>query len=195
MPVAPVSHWGEADRHAHTVQFYGASAVLVEELSSFIGGALAAGDSAVVIATKANRDGLERQLHFRGFDTARAIAKGRYIALDAAETLAAFMRDGWPDAALFTEVVGGVLAQAAATASGKNARISAFGEMVALLWAEGNGEAAVRLEQLWNNLARMYRLSLHCAYPMSGFDRAEHGDLFLKICAEHSHVIPLDTWV
>jgi signal transduction histidine kinase len=194
MPVAAVSPWGEPDRRAHTVQFYRDSTVLVDELSAFVGGALAAGDSAVVIATKANRDGLERQLQFRGFDTARAMAQRRYVALDAAETLATFMREGWPDAALFTRVVGGLLAQAAGAALGKNARISAFGEMVALLWAEGNTEAAVRLEQLWNNLAGMYRLSLRCAYPMSGFDRAEHGDLFLKICAEHSHVIPLESY-
>jgi signal transduction histidine kinase len=66
--------------------------------------------------------------------------------------------------------------------------------MVALLWEQGNGKAAIRLEQLWNNVSRMYPLSLRCAYPMSGFDREEHGDLFLKICAEHSHVIPVESY-
>ena len=32
---------------------------------------------------------------------------------------------------------------------------SAFGEMVALLWAEGNHAAAIRLEELWNDLQKV----------------------------------------
>src|SRR5208282_3827630 len=86
-----------------------------------------------------------------------------------------------------------ILGQAAAAAGG-NRRIAAFGEMVFLLWAKGNAEAALRLEQLWNDLAKSHALSLRCAYPMSGFDREEHSDVFLKICAEHSHVIPVESF-
>jgi len=175
------------------VQFYGEDAFLLDELSRFIGTALGAGDAAVVIATKAHRDGLAQDLKARGLDVARATEQGRFVSLDAAETLAKITRDGWPDAALFTEVVGSVLGQAVA-AAGKNSRISAFGEMVALLWSQGNAEAAVRLEQLWNDSAQHYPLSLRCAYPMSGFDREYHSDTFLKICAEHSHVIPVESY-
>jgi signal transduction histidine kinase len=192
--VVPDPNMTAAEPHwAHAVQFYGEESSLVDELSRFIGAALLAGDAAVVIATDAHREGSAQRLQSRGFDTSKAIEQGRYIALDASETLAKFMRNGWPDAALFREVVGGVLGQASA-AVGKTARIVAFGEMVALLWAAGNSEAAVRLEQLWNDLARTYPLSLRCAYPMTGFGREDHGDLFLKICAEHSHVIPVESY-
>ncbi|MGA6987256.1 MAG: MEDS domain-containing protein [Terriglobales bacterium] len=183
----PVAHW------VHSVQFYGEDSSLLDELSRFIGAELVAGDAAVVIATKAHRDGLALRLQSRGFDTATAVEQGRYIAVDAAEALAQFMRDGWPDAELFTEVIGSFLAQAAA-AGRRTGRIAAFGEMVALLWAQGNVEAAVRLEQLWNNLARTYPLSLRCAYPMADFNRQDHGDSFLRICAEHSHVIPVESY-
>jgi signal transduction histidine kinase len=179
---------------AHTVQFYAEDAFLLDELSRFIGTALGAGDAAVVLATKAHRDGLAQRLEARGLDAGVAIEQGRYVPLDAAETLAKFMRDGWPDAELFTQVVGSVLGKAAAAAGGKSSRISAFGEMVALLWTQGNAEAAVRLEQLWNDLAQNYSLCLRCAYPMSGFDREYHSDSFLNICAEHSHVIPVETY-
>jgi signal transduction histidine kinase len=183
----PVAHWG------HSVQFYGEDSSLLDELSRFIGTALVAGDSAVVIASKVHRDALAQRLQSRGFDTATAVEQGRYIALDASETLAKFMRDGWPDAGLFTSVIGSVLEQTAAV-GGNTGRVAAFGEMVALLWAQGNAEAAVRLEQLWNNLARTYSLSLRCAYPMSAFNREDHGDLFLKICGEHSQVIPVESY-
>ena len=193
-PAAPILPCGESDHHVHTVQFYTDGAFLLDELSRFIGSALVAGDAAVVIATKAHREGLAQRLQSRGLDIARAIEQGRYIALDAAETLQKFVLHGWPDAPLFTEVIGSVLGQAAAAAKGKNPHISVFGEMVALLWEQGNPEGAIRLEQLWNNLAQMYPMSLRCAYPMNAFDREEHGDSFLKICAQHSHVIPVESY-
>ncbi len=186
-PPGPVAHCG------HTVQFYGEDSALLDELSRFVGTELVAGNAVVVIATKTHRDGLTQRLQARGLDTAPAIEQGRYIALDAAETLAKFMRDRWPDADLFIEVIGSILGQAAA-AGGKTAHVAAFGEMVALLWAKGNAEGVVRLEQLWNNLARTYDLSLRCAYPISGFNHEDHGDAFLKICSEHSQVIPVESY-
>src|SRR5260370_15502553 len=152
-----------------------------------------AGDAAVVIATKAHRDGLTQRLQWLGFDTAKAFEQARYVPLDAAETLEKFMLDGMPDAALFNEVIGSVLGQAAAAAEGKTPRVAAFGEMVALLWTAGNAESALRLEELWNDLARTYPFYLRCAYPMSGFHREDHGASVQKICDAHSHVFPVRT--
>jgi signal transduction histidine kinase len=189
-----IAHWGDPGYHVHTVQFYGEDTSLLEDLSHFIGTALVAGDSAMVIATKSHRDELTLRLQSRGFDITKAIQQGRYIALDAAETMGKFMVDGWPDASLVTEVVGRILAQLTMSAIGKTPRVAAFGEMVALLWAQGNGDGALRLEQLWNNLTQIYPISLRCAYPMSGFDREDHGELLLKICGEHSHVVPGESY-
>jgi len=190
----PIAHWSEAGPHAHTVQFYGEDISLLKEVSCFIGAALMAGDAAVVIATKAHRDGLMQRLQSLGFDTAKAFEQARYVPLDAAETLEKFMLDGMPDAALFNEVIGSVLGQAAAAAEGKTPRVAAFGEMVALLWVDGNAEAALRLEELWNDLARTYPFYLRCAYPMSGFHREDHGASFQKICGAHSQVFPVETY-
>jgi signal transduction histidine kinase len=192
--VAPSAHWADHGPSAHVVQFYGEDGFLLDELSRFVGTALGAGEAAVVIATKEHCDGLARRLQTWGLDSSRAIAQGRYIRLDAAETLAKITTDGWPDAARFTEVVGGVIAQVVAGSEGEPRRIAAFGEMVAVLWAEGRPDAAIRLEQLWNELAQTYSFSLRCAYPMSSFCREEHGDLLLKICGEHSAVIPGESY-
>lgn len=192
--LAPVAFGGDDNPHAHVVQFYGQDGFLLDELSRFIGTALGAGEAAVVFATKEHRDGLARRLKAWGLDTARVIAQGRYISLDAAETLAKIAPGGWPDAIRFTEVMGSILASAAAATQRESRPVAAFGEMVALLWAEGKAEAAIRLEQLWNNLAKTYSFSLRCAYPMASFCREEHGDLLLKICAEHSAVIPGESY-
>src|SRR5882724_4559151 len=66
--------------------------------------------------------------------------------------------------------------------------------MVSLLWSDGNLDAALRLEQLWTQLGKTHAFSLRCGYPMRGFDRYEHGEIFLKICAEHTVVIPNESY-
>ncbi|HYP39411.1 MAG TPA: MEDS domain-containing protein, partial [Chloroflexia bacterium] len=95
---------GSLDSHAHRVQFYDDDRFLLDELSRSIGSALGAGDAAIVIATKEHREGLARRLEARGLDITHATGEGRYVALDAAETLSKFMVEGWPDAVRFADL-------------------------------------------------------------------------------------------
>jgi PAS domain S-box-containing protein len=188
--LAPIAHWHDHDPSGHVVQFYTDDTFLLDSLSRFIGTALGTGGAAIVIATEEHREGLAQRLKMRGFDLNKAVAQGRYIALDARETLAEFMVNGNPDATRFAGRMGGVIARAEAAAQGEQPRVAAFGEMVALLWAAGNSQAAIRLERLWNDLAREHSFALRCAYPMGVFHKIEHAEPFLEICGEHSAVIP-----
>ena len=161
----------------------------------FIGTALNAGDAAIVIATKAHRDALIQSLSLHGIDQSGGLKQGRLIMLDAQETLSRITHDdSWPDAVRFTDIVGGLVDRARAACEGVNPSVVAFGEMVSLLWAEGKSDAAIRLEQLWNELAKLRSFSLRCAYPITGFGRGEHSEPFLKICAEHSNIIPSESY-
>src|SRR6185312_10486958 len=63
---------------------------------------------------------------------------------------------------------------AVATLAGAGLRIHAFGEMVALLWADGNRDGAIRLEELWNELGERRRFALFCAYPIADFGEEDH---------------------
>ncbi|HWF93224.1 MAG TPA: PAS domain S-box protein [Terriglobales bacterium] len=174
----------------HVVQIYTNDKFLTDILVRFVGGALAVGDAAVVIATHAHRAALEEQLSVYGLDTTKAGIQGRYIALSAPETLKKFMIDGRLDEARFKETIGGVLKQAMDVAGGKDCRVAVFGELVALLWAQGKSEEAIRVEGLWNELAAQYSFSLLCAYPASGFVRDSGSQPFLRMCKEHSKVFP-----
>lgn len=60
--------------------------------------------------------------------------------------------------------------------------------MVALLWASGERDATVRLEQMWNTVCHEKGLSLFCAYPRNG-NAQDATRAFADICALHSHVI------
>jgi signal transduction histidine kinase len=178
------------DQRAHVVQFYSEDEFLLDELSRFIGSAVGCGDSAIVIATAAHREGLAKRLATRGLDLSRATEWGRYVALDAAETLGKFMAGGMPDPDQFRSLISEVIERARIAAEGDSSRVVAFGEMVALLWAEGKRDAALRAEQLWNELSKAHALHLRCAYPIDAFNREQHAETFLTICAEHSAVIP-----
>jgi hypothetical protein len=64
----------------------------------------------------------------------------------------------------------------------------AFGEMVAVLWAQGHMGATHRLEQLWEKICQKEGLSLFCAYPKSEFTQNPEASM-KEICEAHSRVI------
>ena len=176
--------WGEMSPCEHLVQIYQDDAVMLDSLEGFLGGGLEAGDAVIVIATAAHLDALEIRLGAHGFDMADACLRDQYIPLDAEETLSKFMVDGWPDEGLFRQLVNQLIVRA----RGDGRRVRAFGEMVALMWAQGQNGATIRLEHLWHNICQTELFSLFCAYPRSGFTQNAEASI-KEICATHSRVI------
>jgi CheY-like chemotaxis protein len=187
--LAPSIDWSEIGASEHFVQFYETDAYLLDSVAAFIGKAIVAGDGALVIATQAHRNRLHRKLKARGLDLSVARAAGQYVAADAAETLSQVLVDGCPNQARFIEVIGGLVAR-----TGKGKRLRAFGEMVALLWADGDRDGAHRLEQLWNELGEKHAFALLCAYPLSGFGKEADGAPLAEVCSRHSRVIPAESY-
>ncbi len=182
------------DDNSHTAHFYSSDNLLIREVAQRLGTALTAGGAAVVIATPSHRAGFEEHLQTRGLDLAKITSQGRWLALDASATLAQFMVEGWPDAKMFATVIGGVLdcltASGETTSHSEQPAVAAYGEMVSVLWEEGRTGAAIRLEELWNELAEGRRFDLSCGWPLRFFSRDTDGMVIERICAEHSHVMP-----
>jgi PAS domain S-box-containing protein len=179
--------------HSHIVQFYKDEGLLSRVVADFLAAGLEAGEPLVVIATEAHREAFRRQLTERGYDVERAIASGQFVLFDAAETLKTFMASGMPEWEPFRHHVGGTLEKLGAPFPGK--RIRAYGEMVDLLWKEGQRSAAIRLEELWNDLGKLHPFSLLCAYVMGNFYRDGDSEHFQHVCDTHSHVLPAETYV
>src|SRR5260370_40930160 len=86
-----MSHlFSEAHRNTHTVQFYDDDSFLIDSLTKLIGATLMAGDVAFVVATSAHCEGLAQRLEALGLDLEVSASRGRYCALDAAETRSGF---------------------------------------------------------------------------------------------------------
>jgi hypothetical protein len=190
-PPRPSSGHPALDQHA--VQFYERDDFLLEGVTRFVAAGISDGDCSIVIATKAHRTDLEARLVRRGLDLNAARRRGSYVALDAADTLAKFMVGAAPDTAKFEQVVGALIER---TIQGPPLRrVRAFGEMVALLWADGKPAGAIELERLWNDLAARQTFSLLCGYPMQAFAGPEHDRGFKAVSAAHAHVAPTESYL
>jgi PAS domain S-box-containing protein len=188
---APRIDWRAMGDREHFVQFYESDAFLIQCVSEFVGAALNQNDASIVIATPDHRIALQRKLVSQGISVAAAIEAGRYVVLDAQDTLGKFTSDdGSLDGRRFNEHIGGLISQLAH--GGR--RVHAFGEMVALLWDQGERHAAIRLEELWNELGKSHRFALFCAYPIQGFGDESDSVPFNGICSCHSRVVPAESY-
>ncbi len=173
----------------HTVQFYEDDAFIVGTVANFVKAGLIEGDGIVVIATESHRRSVELQLENAGLDL-RGAHRARYVALDAADTLASLLVDGRLQTDRFDDVIGDLIRRVTKA----HGRVRAFGEMVALLWAQDRREAALELERLWNELGATVPFSLLCGYPISAFDDHADRDGLLAVCRSHSRACPTETY-
>lgn len=157
--------YGHPGRHAiHLVEFYGTDDVsLVDNVTSFLQGTVEEGGPGIVIAIES---------HLSLFRDRLADCR-TVLFLDAHELLAKFMVGGQPNRALFDETIG-----KAVRARAPSGNLRAYGEMVAVLWEAGKHDAAIRLEELWNELLASTPFALYCGYPLDGQDE--------RIVAVHS---------
>ncbi len=176
--------WGEIAPNDHIAHFYDDDESFLSTLAGFIAEGLAKKESAIIIATPQHLSALAHLLGSNGVDLMRPLAEDRYIALDASIALSAFMVDGRPKEEMFASLVGYLIKRA----SRNGRRIRAFGEMVALLWAQGNHTATVRLEQLWSEFCRDYGFCLLCSYPKAGFTQ-DPARSVAEICAHHTRFL------
>jgi hypothetical protein len=93
-----------------------------------------------------------------------------------------------PDPVRFLKTTVDLILNAAQAAKGERPRVAACGECAPLLWAQGMPEAAIRLEQLWNEIAKSYDVDVFCGYPLGSFQAGNGSHIFDKICTAHSAV-------
>jgi hypothetical protein len=170
--------------HFHAVRFYKDADGLTRIVADFIGDGLASSEPAIVIATPQHRALVIANLRAMALDVEQLQRDGNLFVLDADKTLSAFMVDGMPNAALFTNTIVPVIERACR--GRKDCTVRAYGEMVDVLWKAEQTVAATRLEMLWNDLAASHTFSLLCGYAMGNF----YKDAAVEdICSHHSHVV------
>jgi hypothetical protein len=169
----------------HFAQLHRDTNELVASVSRFAEAGLRKNSGVLIIATPENIDAIMTSIGAAGIDGEKFRRTGQLAIYDAAATLERFMRAGMPQWAEFRKVIGAALEAAQAFGNGTRA----YGEMVNLLWRDGHPEAAIKLEEFWNELGKTYPFCLFCGYMLDSHEQAcYHGPLH-EIGRTHSDVI------
>lgn len=178
------------DSSRHELQVYRNDAAFLEGFAKFIAGGLNAGNAVVAIATETHRQGLFQKLETQGFDLGALIRSGSYTSIDVYETLSLFMPDDQPDPARLGHAVSRFVKTASKAPAGGTRRVTACGECAPLLWSEGKLDAALRVEELWDEAAHKYGLNTLCGYLSGALEDEQGHEIFQKISSLHSAAVP-----
>ncbi len=185
--------WLDHTRPGHFVRFHSDDDQLVAGWAEFLGTAIEANATAVVVGTAAHREQLERRLNARGLNLPAAVESGRYLELDADHILSSAMVGGELDANLLTQVLDEAVRQARVSTQNDDRRVVFAAEVAPSIWLRGNPETALWIEQLASNWVATNCASIFCSYPLQCFGRKCDRELLLHLCAAHNMVVPSRT--
>lgn len=178
---------GHPSERLHAVRFYQDDGSLCRMVADFVGQGFENGQPALVFATAPHRAEILRALADRRIDVNGLMDRHELRLYDAEEMLSKVLVDESVDASLFRKHIGGLIEHSQHEHPGSVTRV--YGELVNLLWRNGQQQSAVRLEMLWNQLAAASSFSLLCSYSMGEFYKDAAFD---DICREHTHVVSED---
>ena len=175
----------------HDVLFYRTDAFLTRTVVDFLAEGVSTGHPIVVIATEAHRRAFADGLRAKGLDPDQGFGDRLSVWLDARETLDTIMEGSRPSRALFMSIVEEAFERL--TDKRNYLAICCYGEMVDVLWKDGNPEAAGLFEQYINELADRYKFAMLCGYAIDDFLHEEGIAGVRRICDQHKHVLPLES--
>src|SRR4051812_25068801 len=143
----------EAPVNRHFAQLHRDPQALTDAVTLYLQTGLRRGNGTVVIASPTHIDLFLTRLREDGLDPGLFLKSGQLELHDAELTLRKFMKHDAPDWEDFRRCMAAVFERVRAFGRGTT---RAYGEMVNVLWHEGKQDAAIRLEEYWNELARLY---------------------------------------
>jgi DNA-binding NarL/FixJ family response regulator len=172
----------------HEAGFYADEAALLDDYETFAAAALSAGNTLVIVVTTSRRDALYERLQVRGIDVHRIVKERRCLWSDVPAAMSTFMVDGRVDETRFWNAASALIMEAARSSKQDPPRVSACGDGAATLLQEGLAEEAIRLEQLWDDVARTYNVDIFCPYPCHAIRCDDESPVFRDLRAAHSAV-------
>jgi CheY-like chemotaxis protein len=173
--------------HRHDVLFGSSDAIIVNGLSRFVDRALREGSAVIALFTESHLESVRGDLRARDVDLDLATRERRFIPLNIDELLATVMVNGRPDPARFQQAAGELVAGVTSRAAREHPRLTACGECAPSLWAQGQLDAAIAVEELWDHeVASDRHVDTLCVYPAAA--RQEDLRIVRALCAAHTGV-------
>ncbi len=182
----------DAGPRDHIVQLYQDQQFLNRAVCRFAAGAIANGEGVILVPTGAHWDAFRPRLEAEGVDVKAAQGRGQLTVVDADELLPRFMKDAMPDAPVFLGLAADVITNA--RAEDRYPKVRWWGEMVNLLWEQGNVAASMSLEDQFDRLAKHHEIAIFCSFVMDNFHSDVHTRLLPRLGTNHSHLIPVEDY-
>lgn len=177
----------ESLRGQHALHLYDDDAKLAATVAAFLAPAFNDGDAILSIGTRAHVAAIEQRLRTGGHDVDRARQTGRYVSMDAERIISRLLRNGLPTRETFADVVG----QHVERLTERHGSVRAYGEIVSILWRDGKSQAALHLEDLWNEALGYHPLALLCGYATRTVGD-EASPAARRIATAHTNIIRPD---
>jgi len=171
----------------HIVQFRDNDSHYLDEISQLVGATLRSGEQVVIVTSEANLTGVAQRLGARQINVAMLAERGQYVTQDSGLALSHVMRHGGADKERLAEVVHGLERLRLAAPNGPG-RLTIVGDMTVSLCRNGDFEAALEFERIWNELTRALPFFTVCSYPIDCFEHEDARNQLPNVCAEHSAV-------
>jgi hypothetical protein len=175
----------EAPAGRHFAQFHRTRETLTDAVFAFLEAGLRRDNSVLVIATSDQGQQLLERLSASKFHPQALRDSGQLGVLDAGKLLQQFMSNDEPEWGRFRGAILPVLSRM--QPSGRGTRI--YTELSGMLWQEGNTEAAIRVEELWNTLAASFQFSLYCGYTMDTHSEQSYAAPLEELGRTHSDIV------
>ena len=172
----------------HTAQFHGTDSRFLDEVSQLVAATLRSGEPVVIVTNEATRTGVAQRLQAQQIDLATLAERGQYVAQDSALALSHLMHDGRPDQECIAEMIHGLDLLRLAVPDRPRRRLTIVGDMSASLCRNGDFEAVLELERLWDDLTRALPFFTICSYPSDCFESSDAANLHANVCAAHNAV-------
>lgn len=169
----------------HIVQFYEADEHLIGSLVDYVHSGLASGDACIIVATKDHLDSMEERLMTQGLDLEGFRVAGQYLSLDAVALLSKLIVNGVLQSAIVDQLVAELIVRSIEA----HGRVRIFGEMVNLLWEEGQYDCALDLEKDWSRIQKSYPFLLLCGYSIKSFHEEGMTNRFMDVCDCHTKIL------
>lgn len=169
----------------HVAHLYTDSNILLGKVASFITPALLEGHAAVIAATQEHIDGLLRRINNDQIDVERLLERRQLICVDAEQLLANILDNNQ----INWESLQTMMEPEIEAATARFGELVVYGEVVNVLWQQGNYAGAHALEQWWNELVKRYGFALMCGYRADLLSYQEDMvDRLHEVCQTHTHV-------
>lgn len=169
------------------VQFYDEDEeLLVTKAGHFLAEGWKDGAALLVVGSTERNTAIGDQLGLLGINVPSGVNSGRLVFFDADEMVSRLVANGQPEWLRFDALIGAAVRELRRPHN----RLRVYGEMVGILWARAQYDAAARLEGYWNRLLHASGISLFCAYPIDVLSKDLNVQAVDTILCAHTHLLP-----